>query len=196
MKFVLKKLWHSLYGNAIFLGNDVESNTSTSDSSLSSETDLTSLSWLHNISNFMSINKIDDTTPISPTPQTHVSPPIRKLPTKVSNHDRPNVTINIDTYKQNGDKKPPFSYATLICMALCKNQNKMTLSEIYQWISENFLFYRNQDKSWQVSFLFFVISSFVIKCSCLGFSLFWKRKFIQRFYWKVFIEGLESREQE
>ena len=55
-----------------------------------------------------------------------------------------------EEYRLCGDKKPPFSYATLICMAMRANQNKMTLSAIYSWIKENFLYYRIADPSWQV----------------------------------------------
>lgn len=53
-------------------------------------------------------------------------------------------------YKSDGSVKPPYSYATLICMAMKANKNKMTLSSIYKWIRENFLYYRNADPSWQV----------------------------------------------
>ena len=55
-------------------------------------------------------------------------------------------------YKTVGDIKPPYSYASLICMAMKTNQHKMTLSSIYKWIKENFLYYRNADPSWQVNF--------------------------------------------
>uniref|UniRef100_T1KFD0 Fork-head domain-containing protein n=1 Tax=Tetranychus urticae TaxID=32264 RepID=T1KFD0_TETUR len=58
---------------------------------------------------------------------------------------------DIANYKTNGSVKPPYSYATLICMAMKVNKNKMTLSAIYRWIRENFLYYRNADPSWQVS---------------------------------------------
>ena len=54
-------------------------------------------------------------------------------------------------YKTDGSAKPPFSYATLICMAMKANKNKMTLNSIYKWIRENFLYYQNADPSWQVS---------------------------------------------
>jgi hypothetical protein len=54
-------------------------------------------------------------------------------------------------YKTSGDVKPPYSYASLICMAMRTNQHKMTLSSIYKWIKENFLYYRNADPSWQVT---------------------------------------------
>ncbi|XP_054167959.1 uncharacterized protein LOC128965317 isoform X2 [Oppia nitens] len=54
-------------------------------------------------------------------------------------------------YKTNGSVKPPYSYATLICMAMKANKNKMTLSAIYKWIRENFMYYKNADPSWQNS---------------------------------------------
>ena len=64
-------------------------------------------------------------------------------------------------YKSNGSIKPPFSYATLICMAMKSNRNKMTLRSIYKWIRENFLYYRNADPSWQVC----VIKTSFILCA-------------------------------
>ncbi|KAI1293708.1 Forkhead box protein J1.2 [Halotydeus destructor] len=53
-------------------------------------------------------------------------------------------------YRAEGSSKPPFSYATLICMAMKANCNKMTLNSIYKWIRDNFLYYQNADPSWQV----------------------------------------------
>jgi hypothetical protein len=57
---------------------------------------------------------------------------------------------NLEDYRVSGDHKPPYSYAALICMAMGANSNKMTLSAIYKWIRDNFLYYRNADPSWQV----------------------------------------------
>lgn len=105
------------------------------------ETDLTSLNWLHNITNIMSVPNLP-TPPVSPSPK----PKARKA----ASSTQEDLTININYYKRNGDKKPPFSYATLICMAMGKNGNKMTLSAIYHWIRENFLYYRKAHPSWQV----------------------------------------------
>ncbi|CAG0884870.1 unnamed protein product, partial [Darwinula stevensoni] len=53
-------------------------------------------------------------------------------------------------YKANPEK-PPYSYATLIIMAMKANAHRMTLSAVYQWIRENFLYYQNADPSWQNS---------------------------------------------
>ncbi|KAG7491842.1 hypothetical protein MATL_G00008430 [Megalops atlanticus] len=55
-------------------------------------------------------------------------------------------------YKTNHQVKPPYSYATLICMAMqASKQTKITLSAIYNWITENFCYYRHAEPSWQNS---------------------------------------------
>ena len=54
-------------------------------------------------------------------------------------------------YKTNPFVKPPYSYATLICMAMKESKkNKITLAGIYNWITDNFMYYRVADPSWQV----------------------------------------------
>lgn len=55
-------------------------------------------------------------------------------------------------YKTNQSAKPPYSYVSLIFMAMQESRDgKVTLSTIYNWISENFCYYRHADPSWQVS---------------------------------------------
>lgn len=50
------------------------------------------------------------------------------------------------------DLKPPHSYAQLIGMAiLWSDEEKLTLSKIYDYIKENYAFYRFQGGGWQVS---------------------------------------------
>lgn len=115
---------------------------SNNNENASVETDLTSLNWLHNITNIMAV-------PNLPTPPVSPKPPKKKTPPN-NGGQQEDLTININYYKKNGDKKPPFSYATLICMAMGRNGNKMTLSAIYHWIRENFLYYRKAHPSWQV----------------------------------------------
>jgi len=47
--------------------------------------------------------------------------------------------------------KPSHSYATLICMAMNDSPDqRVTLSNIYSWILDNFPYYRTADPSWQV----------------------------------------------
>lgn len=54
-------------------------------------------------------------------------------------------------YKSNPKVKPPYSYASLICMAMQASKKiKITLSCIYKWITDNFCYYRHADPTWQV----------------------------------------------
>ncbi|KAL8175253.1 UNVERIFIED_CONTAM: hypothetical protein K2H54_017375 [Gekko kuhli] len=55
-------------------------------------------------------------------------------------------------YKADARAKPPYSYATLICMAMRASRGaKLTLAAIYAWIMENFGYYRQAEPSWQNS---------------------------------------------
>ena len=55
-------------------------------------------------------------------------------------------------YKSDPTAKPSHSYAHLITMAINESPNKkMSLSEIYQWISDNFAYYRHSHTGWKVS---------------------------------------------
>lgn len=48
--------------------------------------------------------------------------------------------------------KPPYSYTNLITAAINSTPSKrMTLSEIYQWISDNYPYYQNAGYGWKVS---------------------------------------------
>lgn len=52
----------------------------------------------------------------------------------------------------NSNQKPPYSYATLIGISiLCHPDKKLTLSQIYHWISDTFKFYKREDMGWQNS---------------------------------------------
>ena len=51
----------------------------------------------------------------------------------------------------NKELKPSCSYATLIANAILSTDDEMlTLSGIYQWIMDNFAFYRHAHSGWQV----------------------------------------------
>lgn len=48
--------------------------------------------------------------------------------------------------------KPPYSYATLIGLSILSHPDKrLTLSSIYQWISDSFKYYKKEDVGWQNS---------------------------------------------
>ncbi|XP_060884921.1 forkhead box protein J1-B [Labrus mixtus] len=75
----------------------------------------------------------------------HPGPSYPQIPIQAS----PPVEID---YKTNPKVKPPYSYASLICMAMqASKQPKVTLSTIYNWITENFCYYRHAEPSWQNS---------------------------------------------
>lgn len=58
---------------------------------------------------------------------------------------------DMPTVKDDGNK-PPYSYATLIGMAILRaSGRRLTLSQIYKWISDTFVYYRNLDSGWQNS---------------------------------------------
>ncbi|CDK25049.1 unnamed protein product [Kuraishia capsulata CBS 1993] len=55
-------------------------------------------------------------------------------------------------YDEPDHKKPPYSYATLIGMAILRSEErKLTLSQIYGWISQTFRYYKKEDVGWQNS---------------------------------------------
>ncbi|GAB6025944.1 hypothetical protein CHUAL_011913 [Chamberlinius hualienensis] len=131
---------------------------------------LTSLNWLHNLNIMGEMNaSTPPTPPASPGP---MGPPSNtngtvSMYTNVEgysiHHNHQTISArqrnrcgasvqpeNID-YKTNGDVKPPYSYATLIYMAMKANKNKMSLSAIYKWIKDNFKYYRQADTGWQNS---------------------------------------------
>ncbi|XP_071966021.1 forkhead box protein J1-B-like [Antedon mediterranea] len=140
------------------MGED-NSNDSTS-SSL--DDSLTSLHWLQNLR----IMKIRPTPPASPTPLSSINSNngnvLRIVGQKATTTEEvkaqerlhPQHTISLENvdYKNNPYVKPPYSYATLIWMAMKETKkNKITLSSIYKWITDNFKFYQVADPSWQNS---------------------------------------------
>lgn len=75
-------------------------------------------------------------------------PSLSALPSLVAHGHCPD---EVD-YKTNPHIKPPYSYATLICMAMqASKKSKITLSCIYKWITDNFCYFRHADPTWQNS---------------------------------------------
>lgn len=108
--------------------------------------DLTPLSWLQSL----------DMGGVVPHLAAPPTPPASPISNQNSSSDGsfpepppPPPPEKID-YSVDGSVKPPYSYATLIGMAMKENNNKMTLSAIYKWIKEHFVFYKTADQSWQV----------------------------------------------
>lgn len=148
---------------------------------------LTSLNWLHNLN----VNIAGSApAPMSPPMRPEVPPregmkvnPNQVMGTNYRNHYSqtdyqynhnhmdiiaPHCHLPFDRidYRTNPYVKPPYSYAALICMAMKDSKSpKMTLSAIYSWITDNFMYYRMADPSWQVSL---VLPPFVFLSNYVG----------------------------
>ncbi|KAF4092332.1 hypothetical protein AMELA_G00019620 [Ameiurus melas] len=87
--------------------------------------------------------------PLTPgKPRATAVPALCTLPSLVAHGHCPD---EVD-YKTNPHIKPLYSYATLICMAIqASKKSKVTLSCIYQWITDNFCYFCHADPNWQNS---------------------------------------------
>lgn len=136
---------------------------------------LTNLSWLHDINilkrTIPAINNASASASTHPTvPDTSSSKSkdstnglsssiSTSLPTihAHSNHlDDPNdLNIHNDEqwriYRTNPHLKPVYSYSQLILLALKQSgHEKMTLQMIYEWVAENFPYFKKMEPTWQV----------------------------------------------
>lgn len=67
---------------------------------------------------------------------------------------RPSWPRQINPWWKPADRheKPPYSYATLIAHAILSSKDgRLTLSDIYKWISEAYPYYQRGVKGWQVN---------------------------------------------
>ncbi|KAM8927247.1 forkhead box protein J3 isoform 2-T2 [Pelodytes ibericus] len=105
------------------------------------ESSLTSMDWLPNITVRSTIQNSDS---VQHSHGTSIS--------KKSTILDPNTTLDQDDVQQHKDGKPPYSYASLITFAINSSpKKKMTLSEIYQWICDNFPYYKEAGSGWKNS---------------------------------------------
>ncbi|OAX79880.1 hypothetical protein ACJ72_05796 [Emergomyces africanus] len=84
------------------------------------------------------------------------SPLMKDRPSKKPKPEEPSFVqlpdpMDMPLVEDDGSK-PPYSYAILIGMAILRAPNRrLTLSQIYKWISDTFAFYRAGDSGWQNS---------------------------------------------
>ncbi|XP_051528795.1 forkhead box protein J3-like isoform X2 [Myxocyprinus asiaticus] len=104
------------------------------------ESSLTSMDWLPQLTMRAAIQKADG--------QNAHGPGMAKKSALLD----PNTTLDQEEVQQHKDGKPPYSYASLITFAINSSpKKKMTLSEIYQWICDNFPYYREAGSGWKNS---------------------------------------------
>jgi forkhead transcription factor HCM1 len=70
-----------------------------------------------------------------------------KKKAKKSKKEAKDTAFDLDS-----EDKPPYSYATLIGISILSHKDKrLPLSQIYQWISDTFKYYKREDVGWQNS---------------------------------------------
>lgn len=83
-------------------------------------------------------------------PPKTIRPPPRKPPPSPIDLTARLDPLEAQAYRYH-DAKPPYSYAALITFAINSTQKKkMTLNDIYNWISTNFPYYRDAGTGWKV----------------------------------------------
>ncbi|XP_053107794.1 forkhead box protein J2 isoform X1 [Hemicordylus capensis] len=108
------------------------------------ESSLTSIDWLPQLTLRATIEKLGGSSQSGPPGSGRKCPP--GSPTD------PNATLSKDDAAVHQDGKPRYSYATLITYAINSSPaKKMTLSEIYRWICDNFPYYKNAGIGWKNS---------------------------------------------
>ncbi|XP_041378548.1 forkhead box protein J2-like isoform X3 [Gigantopelta aegis] len=115
------------------------------------ESSLTAMDWLHRL-------KVGGAM-VGATlggPNVALDPLSRSPGGQLALRKAPNSPLDITaTYESQGhqkDGKPPYSYANLITFAInSSTKKKMTLSEIYLWICENFPYYKEAGNGWKNS---------------------------------------------
>lgn len=100
-----------------------------------------------------------------PDPSYARNRPLKRSLSEVSSFDRPFKRVRPDDEQLNylpepedmpavedEGTKPSHSYANLIGMAILRAPNRrLTLAQIYKWISDSYVFYRGQETGWQNS---------------------------------------------
>ena len=87
----------------------------------------------------------------APSEPPRMRPPARKPPPSPIDLTARLDPMEAQAYRYH-DAKPPFSYAALITFAInSSSKRRMTLSEIYNWISSNFPYYKDIGTGWKVS---------------------------------------------
>lgn len=132
------------------------------------DSSLTSLSWLQNLrvhdliypAVVANVSPPDKHAPRSRAAKSSASPSRRVYQNHFSLSPIKKCLLQSADFRRHpkkyrtGTNKPPFSYSTLIFLAIEHSKTgKVTLNEIYRWIKENFKFYQFAEPSWQVRFI-------------------------------------------
>jgi hypothetical protein len=123
---------------------------------------LTNLSWLHDI-NILKRTMPPMNSSSNGNNKRKESPTNNQVyPNDIS--DSNDLIISNDDneqwrmYKGNPQAKPIYSYSQLIFLAMKQSgYDKMTLQMIYEWVAENFPYFKKMEPTWQVNNEYFII---------------------------------------
>ncbi|UJR35143.1 hypothetical protein I4U23_027914 [Adineta vaga] len=119
---------------------------------------LTNLSWLHDINILKRTMPAINTCSSNKRKERPSSTNDAVYPNDIS--DNQDLPINNDDdnddqwriYKTNPQAKPVYSYSQLILLAMKQSgYDKMTLQMIYEWVAENFPYFKKMEPTWQNS---------------------------------------------
>ncbi|CAF1074057.1 unnamed protein product, partial [Didymodactylos carnosus] len=157
--------------------NNNNSNTNNTCQNVSLDDSLTNLSWLHDMNilkrtmpTIQTPTKLTNDKDISSTQQLKrkdspllssatcteddkslIADELLSLADTTTMTDLSNLP-DWRTYRINPNAKPPYSYSQLIVLAMQhSNADKMTLQMIYEWITENFPYFKKIESTWQNS---------------------------------------------
>lgn len=104
----------------------------------------------------ISLQTPPSSTLLTPTTPTNNNNPIIHVTAQRAEPHRPidlNAQYKPTDTKNRSESKPPYSYVNLITFAINSTAPKkqMTLNEIYEWITENFPYYKNIGNGWKNS---------------------------------------------
>lgn len=114
----------------------------------SNDDELTNLGWLQSSDLLRNMNMSQTKVPVA-----NKDTKSEQSDNKISSTFSTNAHT-IVSYEQflHLDSKPPFSFSTLIFMAIDRaNGKKLSVKEIYEWIWENFPYYQSAQTGWKNS---------------------------------------------
>lgn len=97
-----------------------------------------------------------------PDPSYDYKAPLKRTTSKATQQDRPSKKVRVEgsdipepekmPLVPDDGRKPPYSYAALIGMSILRAPGRrLTLAQIYKWISDTFSYYRLPETGWQNS---------------------------------------------
>lgn len=90
------------------------------------------------------------------------------LPESNSKSHRSRTSTSDMCVEKNTEGKPPYSYATLIKYAIERSaENKLTLSQIYQWVIDHYPYYGSAGSGWKVCVCSHVADKSVCANACI-----------------------------